>query len=520
MDSFLTFLNGFAALADPTILAFMVGGFLVGTFFGAMPGLTSVLAIALLLPITYTIDVVPALVMCAAIFMAGMYSGSITATTINIPGAPSSMMTAVEGHALMKKGHGANALGHAALGSMIGGSIGVLFLMAFMPLAAQLSLLVRTPGKFSLVLFALVVIVIVDKGSIAKGFVAAFLGIMLATIGIDVLQPIPRFSFGTEVLIEGIDLMPLVIGAFAVSEILIQASTRDSELAQSIERAKGLRIRRRDFLPSMEEIRRIGFFTYIKGSIIGYLIGILPGAGGSMAAFVSYAEAQRSSDHPEEYGRGSRQGIAAAESANNSMCSGAFVPMLMFGIPGDPTTAIVLGVLVINGLQPGARLLDNQIDLIAPMFASLFISALILIPLTLWLFGPWFVRIVSIPRGLLYSSIAVVAMVGAYVATYSVFQMSLALVFGVLAYFMRKQNYSTVSMLLGFILGPGLEQYLRRSLSLNDGNPMVFLTSPDSLFFLLLTALFVYLILIRKPKGSKSEREEVAEEMQKYEEEL
>lgn len=498
MDTFLTLAGGFGALLDWTVLTALIAGFLIGTFFGAMPGLTSVLAIALLLPITYTIDVIPALVMSAAIFMAGMYSGSITATTINIPGAPSSMMTAIEGNQLMRQGKGANALGHAALGSMIGGSIGAILLMGFMPLAAKVSLLIQTPGKFSLVLFALVVIIIVDKGAIAKGVVATLMGIMLATIGIDVLQPIARFNFGTETLVEGIDIMPIVIGAFAVSEVLIQAQNWNSSLDANIAEAKGVKIKRRDFIPPLSEIREIGWVTYIRGTLIGYGTGILPGAGGSMGAFVSYATAKSSSRKPEEYGHGSREGIAAAESANNSMCGGAFVPMLMFGIPGDPTTAIVLGVLVINGLQPGPRLLENQADLLAPMFASLFISALILIPLTLFLLGPYFVRIVSIPKGLLYTSIAVVALVGSYVATYSVFQMSLALIFGVLAFFLRKQNYSTVSLLLGFILGPDLEQYLRRSLSLNDGNPMVFLTSPDSLVFLLLTALFVYVTLIRK----------------------
>ena len=502
MDTFLTFAHGFLALADPSVIGFLVAGFLIGTFFGAMPGLTSVLAIALLLPMTYTIDVIPALVMSAAIFMAGMYSGSITATTINIPGAPSSMMTAIEGYPLMRKGKGANALGHAALGSMIGGSIGAILLMGFMPLAAELSLMVRTPGKFSLVLFALVVIIIVDKGAIAKGVVATLLGIMLATIGIDVLQPIPRFNFGTETLVEGIDIMPIVIGAFALSEVLIQAQNWNSSFDADLARARDVKIRRRDFIPSLSEIREIGWLTYIKGAVIGYGTGILPGAGGSMAAFVSYAAAKSSSRKPEEYGHGSREGIAAAESANNAMCGGAFVPMLMFGIPGDPTTAIVLGVLVINGLQPGPRLLEQQADLLAPMFASLFVSALILIPLTLFLFGPYFVRIVSIPKGLLYSSIAVVALVGSYVATYSIFQMFLALIFGVLAYFMRNQNYSTVSLLLGFILGPDLEQYLRRSLSLNDGNPMIFLTNIDSLVFLLLTALFVYLILFRKRRSA------------------
>lgn len=497
MDTLVTLAGGFGALLNMEVLAFMIGGFLVGTFFGAMPGLTSVLAIALILPITYTIDVVPALVMSASIFMAGMYAGSITATTINIPGSPSSVMTAIEGHNLMKKGFGANALGHAALGSMIGGSVGALLLMAFMPIAAELSLLIRTPGKFSLVLFALVVIIIVDRGAIAKGVVATLLGVMLATVGIDVLQPIPRFNFGTETLVEGIDIMPIVIGAFAISEVLIQAQSWRASTGVIDAETKNIRIRRRDFLPPLSEIRRIGLLTYLKSAFIGYGIGILPGAGGSMAAFVSYATARSSSRYPEEYGNGSREGIAAAEAGNNAMCGGAFVPMLMFGIPGDPTTAIVLGVLVINGLQPGPRLLENQADLIAPMFASLLISALILIPLTLYLFGPYFVRIVSIPKGLLYSAIAVVALVGSYVATYSIFQMSLAVGFSVLAYVMRRQNYSTVSMLLGFILGPDLEEYLRRSLSLSDGNPMVFLTSPDSLFFLLLTVLFTHLILIR-----------------------
>ncbi len=500
METLSIFAGGFVELADPTVSAFMVIGFLVGTFFGAMPGLTSVLAIALLLPITYTIDVVPALVMCASIFMAGMYSGSITATTINIPGAPSSMMTAVEGYALMRQGKGANALGHAALGSMIGGGIGALLLIAFMPIAADVSLLIRTPGKFSLVLFALVVIIIVDRGAIAKGLVATLMGIMLATIGIDVLQPVPRFNFGTETLVQGIDIMPIVIGAFAISEVLIQAQNWRSSIGASLDKAKDIKILRRDFVPKLSEIREIGFLTYIKSAFIGYGIGILPGAGGSMAAFVSYAMARGGSKRPDEYGKGSRQGIAAAESGNNAMCGGAFVPMLMFGIPGDPTTAVVLGVLVINGLQPGPRLLDTQAELLAPMFASLLVSALILIPLTLFLFGPYFVKIVSIPKGLLYSAIAVVALVGSFVATYSVFQMSLAVIFGILAFFMRKLNYSTVSLLLGFILGPDLEQYLRRSLSLSDGNPMIFLTSPDSLFFLSLTALFVYLILFRKKK--------------------
>ena len=304
MNFILEILGGFSALASPEVLAYMVIGFLIGTFFGAVPGLTSVLAIALLLPITYSLDVVPALVMCASIFMSGMYAGSITATTINIPGAPSSMMTSIEGYALMKKGQGANALGHAALGSMIGGVVGALLLIALTPVAAKVSLLIQTPGKFSLILFALVVIVISQRDAIAKGTIATLLGIMIATIGIDVMQPIARFNFGTETLVEGIDMMPLIIGTFAISEILYQAQQSRDPLTIDANTRNLAPIRRKDFLPSWHEIREIGFFTYLKSALIGYFIGVLPGAGGSMAAFVSYAEAMRKSKKPGEYGKG------------------------------------------------------------------------------------------------------------------------------------------------------------------------------------------------------------------------
>ncbi|MGR4070440.1 tripartite tricarboxylate transporter permease [Billgrantia sp. C5P2] len=499
MDYFRELLNGFATLLQPEVFAYMVGGYLIGTFFGAVPGLTSMLAIALLLPLTYSLDVTSALVACASIFMAGMCSGSITATTINIPGAPASMMTAIEGYPMQQRGEGAKALGHAALASMIGGALGAILLMVVAPMAAEAALLIRTPGKFSLIAFALIVIVISQRDSIPKGLVATTLGVMVATVGIDVMQPVPRFTFGTSTLMQGIDIMPLVIGAFAISELLVQARKAERRTVDA-DAIKAAKIRRRDFIPPLSEVREIGVYRYLKSAVIGYAIGVLPGAGGSMAAFVSYAEAMRSSKHPERYGKGSCEGIAAAEGANNSMCSGAFVPMLSFGIPGDPTTAIVLGVLVINGLQPGPQFLDAQLHLVAPMFAALLVSALVLVPLTLYLLGPYFVRIVSIRRDVLYSSIAVIALVGSYVATYSTFQMALALLFGVLAYVLRQHKYPIACLLLGFVLGPGLEEYCRRALSISDGNPMIFLTSFDSLFFLLLTGVFYYFMVVRKPK--------------------
>ncbi|MBR9880356.1 MAG: tripartite tricarboxylate transporter permease [Gammaproteobacteria bacterium] len=500
MDYLIELSKGLAVLMQPDILPYLIGGYLIGTFFGAVPGLTSMLAIALLLPLTYSLDITAALVACAAIFMAGMCSGSITATTINIPGAPASMMTAIEGYPMQQRGEGAKALGHAALASMIGGALGAIMLMVMAPLATEAALLIRTPGKFSLIAFALIVIVISQRGAISKGLVATTLGVMVATVGIDVMQPVTRFTFGTGVLMQGIDIMPLVIGAFAVSELLVQSQNRASRTVE-VDAIKASVIRRRDFIPPWHEVREIGVYRYVKTAIIGYSVGVLPGAGGSMAAFVAYAESMRSSRHPEKYGKGSVEGIAAAEGANNAMCSGAFVPMLSFGIPGDPTTAIVLGVLVINGLQPGPQFLDSQLALVAPMFMALLVAALVMVPLTLYVLGPWFVRIVSIRRDVLYASIAVIALVGCYVATYSIFQMGLALVFGALAFLLRRQGYPVACLLLGFVLGPSLEEYCRRSLSLSDGNPLIFLTSLDSLFFLALTGVFYYFMVVRKPEA-------------------
>lgn len=499
MDFILLVISSFGLLLNPVTLTYVVLGFLIGTIFAAIPGLTATLALALLLPLTYSLDVTTALMACASIYMAGMCGGSITATTINIPGAPSSMMTALEGYPMQQRGQGALALGHAALGSMVGGGLGAVLLIILAPFIAKASLLVQTPGKFSLIAFALIVVVVAQRGKITKAAIAACFGLMLATIGLDSMVPVARLTFGVPALTAGIDLMPVIIGTFAISEILIQAGSIAEHRRMSKEILKANPIKRRDFIPPLSSVREIGLWCYLKSSAIGYLVGTLPGAGGSMGSFLAYVEAVRTSKNPESFGKGNPKGIAAAESANNAVCGGAFVPMLTFGIPGDPITAIVLGVLVINGIQPGPQLLADQAGLVAPMLASLLFSAVILIPLTLFLLGPYFIRIVSIRKDVLYGSIALLAVVGSYVATYSVFQMYLALVLGILAYFLRKNGFPVITLLLGFILGPNLEDFLRRSLTLSNGNPLTFITSLDSLFFILLTLFFVYFLAIRKP---------------------
>lgn len=500
MDFILLVISSFATLFTPTTLIYIVLGFFIGTIFAAIPGLTATLAMALLLPLTYSLDVTTSLMACASIYMAGMCGGSITATTINIPGAPSSMMTALDGYPLQQRGEGARALGHASFGSLVGGAIGAILLIFMAPFIAEVALLVKTTGKFTLIAFAVVVIVISQRGKVLKAAMAACLGLMMATIGLDAMVPVTRFTYGVGEITAGIEMMPVIIGVFAISEILhnINSSAQDEKTVQdALKNAK--KIRRRDFIPPFAEIKKIGLVCYIKSAFIGFSVGTLPGAGGSMGSFLAYAEAVRTSDEPETFGKGNPKGIAAAEGANNAVCGGAMVPMLTFGIPGDPITAIVLGVFIINGIQPGPQLMAEQAGLVAPMLASLLFSAVVLIPLTLLLIGPYFLKIVSIRRDVLYGSIALLSIVGSYVATYSTFQMGITLIMGVLAYFLRKHDFPVITLLLGFILGPNLEEFLRRALALSNGNPLTFFTNLDSLFFVFLTLFFVYFFVIKKP---------------------
>ncbi|MGB4950363.1 MAG: tripartite tricarboxylate transporter permease [Rhizobiaceae bacterium] len=506
IDQFLHVVGGFQTIAEPAVFGYLVAGFLIGTIFAAIPGLTGTLAIALILPLTYSMDVTSSLVMCAAIFMGGQYGGSITAITVNIPGAPCAIMTAYEGNILMRRGEGARALRSAALASMMGGVIGAILLMALAPVIAQAALYVQTPGKFSLILFAFFVIIISNDRSISKGIVATLVGLMVATVGIDVASSKVRQTFGFPALIEGIDLMAVIIGAFAISELFVQVTNRSREdRSATTKLPKKVKWSWRHFVPCRADYHLIGTYRYLKFAAIGYFVGVLPGAGGSSAAFVSYAEAKRSSLRPEEYNNGSVEGIAAAEAANNAMCGGSLVPMLTFGIPGDTTSAVILGVLIINGLQPGPQMMTEQFAIVTPMMAALLVSAL-LIPITLLFLGPWYMRLVSINKAVLFSSIAVIAMVGAYVSTFSVFQMGAALVVGIGAYFMQRGGYPMVSFLLGFILGPDLEVYMRRSLAITDGSPSIFFTSPDSLFFLGLIAVFFYFMVMRPWVSSKRKR--------------
>jgi putative tricarboxylic transport membrane protein len=427
------------------------------------------------------------------VYMAGIYSGSITAITINIPGAPASLMTCIEGHPLMNQGKGAKAIGHVTIGSAIGGSIGALLLILVSPLTMQLALKIRTPGKFSLILFAMVVILMISKDK-RKGIISLAFGMIMATIGMDPIKRSLRFTFGVPQLIEGIDITTLIVGAFAIGELLSQSMVNNEEYKKITGNASSAKFKRKDFFPTPKEMKEVGVLTYLKSSIIGYLIGVLPGAGASMAAFISYGEAKRCSKHPERFEHGALDGLVAAETANNAVCGGALVPMLSLGIPGDGVTAVLLGVFMVYGIVPGPSMLTSQLDVMGPMYIALFLSAAVLLPLSLFLVGPYYLKIVKINRLVLYSAIALVAILGVYAATLSVFQIGISLLIGVIMFFLAQQKYPNVPFILGVILGPLFERYLRSSLTIGNGNPMIFITQMDSLFFLVLTVVFAFFI--------------------------
>ncbi|MBY8978049.1 tripartite tricarboxylate transporter permease [Rhodobacteraceae bacterium NNCM2] len=492
-------LSGFATLFQLETFLYLVAGYMMGLIFGAIPGLTATLAIALLLPFTFAMDLTNALVMVMAIFMSGIYAGSVTGIIVNIPGAPSGVITSMEGHAMMKRGHGAKALGLDAFASSVGGMLGALILMFIALPMSEFALLFRTQDKFSLVLMAVVTVVIVAKGSIWKSVVAVTLGLMISTVGFDNMVAKGRFDFGSADLIEGVRLLPAVIGLFAICELLVQGGTPRHMLPKNID----FKVTHRQFIPSWREIREIGIITYIKSSIIGVLIGMLPGGGASMASFIAYAEAKRVSKHPEKYGDGSHEGLAASEAANNAMCGGAVIPLLTLGIPGDSVTAIIFGVLLIHGLVPGPGLLTDNLDVISPMFAALFVAAGFVF-LSVVLLGPYFIWLARLNRGILYAFIAMVAMVGTYASSYSIFQMWVALSIGAFAYLLRIMSYPLVPVLMGIILGPYLEEYLRRTLITHDHNPLIFVTSPISLSLLILTGVFIYFLRVRPAQKARA----------------
>jgi len=470
-------------------LAFLAGGVVLGLVIGAIPGLTATLAIALLLPFTFTLPTVDALLMLTGIYVGGIYGGAITAITVRIPGAPANTMTLLDGHAMSRAGRTEEALGLATFSSFVGGIGGGVVLVLFAPQLARAALSFQSPETFSLLVLALAAVSAVSLGPLTKSLASTILGLMLSTVGLDKLVPVARFTLDVPDLLVGVPLLPVVIGLFALSELFWQAGEPQTETPPA-----AIRWRRvLDFIPT---VKRVGPTLFAKSAAIGAFVGALPGAGAAMSAFLAYSEAKRSSTTPDKFGTGIPEGIIAPETANNAMTGGAFVPMLAFGIPGDAVTAVILGGLIIQGLTPGPALFRDSEDVMTPLFIGYFVAYVLVLVLGLALL-PWFARLATLPRIYLLPMIGSVSLVAAYASERTAFALGVTVAIGVAGYAMRRLGYPLVPLLLGFLLGAPLETNFRRALIVSDEGAWIFVKSPMSAV-LLVTALALVLFFERR----------------------
>lgn len=485
-------LSGFATIfSEPALLLIIVAGVAAGTAVGALPGLTATMAVALMVPVTFGMPAVAGLLMLIGIYIGAIYGGSIPAILIRTPGTPAAAATLLDGFELAKQGRAGKALSTSVIASFVGGTISALALTFIAPKLATFALRFSSPEYFALGLFGLTIIASISGDSLIKGLISGIFGMLLATIGMDPLTAFPRFTFGRVELLNGISFIPVLIGLFAISEALIGIENVRATTTRAIRASVELLNR--------VEIRRISW-TAVKSALIGILIGIIPGAGAEIAAFVAYGEAKRSAKDPTQFGKGVLEGVAAPEAANNGVTGAALIPLLTLGIPGDAVAAVMLGALQIQGVRPGPGLFREYSELIYTLFAGFFIANIVM--LTLGLLGArFFAQVLSVPKSILVPVIIILCIVGSYAVNNSLFDVWVMLFFGVIGYFMQKMRFPISPLVLGLILGPMVEAELRRSLLLSQGSPAIFVTRPVSLILLLLTMASIVQGILRQRRA-------------------
>jgi putative tricarboxylic transport membrane protein len=481
-------MDGFAIALEPHNLLFALIGAFLGTVVGVLPGIGPTGAMALLLPVVLNMDPVSALIMLAALYSGAMYGGSTTSILLNVPGETSSVVTCLDGHAMAKQGRAGAALSIAAIGSYIAGTLGVVGLMLFAPLIANSALAFGPQEYFALMLFGLSAVVSLSGASLIKGLISMCLGLMLATVGTDVTG-VPRYTFGTQEMLAGIEFLAISIGVFAISEVLLNARDAFEKLPRDIIK--------HSIIIKLSEIRE-SLGAIGRGSVIGFVIGVLPGAGAGIASFLSYSFEMQISKNPERFGKGDIKGVAAPESANNASSAGALVPMLTLGIPGSGTTAILLVALAALDVQAGPLLFVQRPDVVWGLIAALYIGNVMLLILNLPLVGI-FVRLLYLPMWLLLPLIMVISVIGVYSASQSMFDLYMLAGMGVLGFYLRRNHYPVAPVILGFVLGGRMEESIRQSMIITRGDFLVVLERPIVATFLVLAvvAMVVPLILQR-----------------------
>ena len=483
---------GFSVALQPSILAYAFAGCVIGTLVGMLPGLGPLAGISLLLPATFGLNPIIAIVLLAGVYYGAMYGGSTTSILMRIPGEAASVMTCIDGYAMTQRGRAGPALAIAAIGSFIAGTLSVVALMLLAPTLASFALRFGPPEYTALLLMGLFVLSYMSGGSMLKTLAMATLGLLLGMIGIDAMSGYTRFSYGIIELSDGIGIVPVAVGMFGLSEILLTAGQATPPPVQ--------RPTLRQLIPSRDEmLLSIGPIT--RGSVLGFLIGIIPGSAHIISSFVSYGVERRMSIHPERFGNGAIEGVAGPESANNSAATGAFVPMLALGIPTGPITAVMLAAIMVHGVSPGPMLITQQPELFWGFVASMYVGNVVLLILNLPLVG-LFVNLLRIPYSYLYPTILCFCILGVYSVSSSVVDVWIMLVMGALGYLLRKMNFDLAPIALGLILSPILELSLRQSLAMSGGSYAIFLHRPIAVTMFVVAAALVLLAL--KPLVFKS----------------
>lgn len=482
MEAFQALIAGFGVALSPWNLLWGFVGVTVGTLVGVLPGVGPALTVAMLLPLTVKLDPTGALIMFAGIYYGAMFGGSTTTILLNTPGESASIATALEGNRMAKAGRAGPALGTAAIGSFVAGTIATLLLTLLAPLVVDLALKFGPAEYFSLMVFAFITVSAVLGSSTVRGLASLFLGLFFGLIGIDGQTGQPRFAFGVGELLDGVDVVVLAVGLFAVGEALYVAAYQ-SRLTETLEKLKG------SVWMSKEDWKR-SWPAWLRATGIGFPFGTIPAGGAEIPTFLSYTVEKKLSKHPEEFGHGAIEGVAGPEAANNASATGVLVPLLTLGIPTSATAAILLGAFQNYGIQPGPLLFQSQAALVWGLIASLYVGNVMLLVLNLPLIGIW-VKVLSIPKDILYAAILVFATLGAYSLHQSWVDLLMLYVFGLLGFAMRRWDIPVGPAVIGLILGPLAETQFRRALSISQGDATVFFTQPISAAFLAITAALV-----------------------------
>ena len=483
-------INGFGIAGTIQNLLYCLIGCIVGTLVGVLPGLGPIAGIALLIPATFGLNPTSAIIMLAGIYYGAMYGGSTTSILLNVPGETASVITCIDGYQMAQKGRAGPALAIVAIGSFVAGTIGIFGLVFLAPPLAEAALAFGPPEYFSLMVFAFIVLSNVTGTSLIKSLMMAIIGLIIGTIGLDPVTGDARFTFGVVPLLSGIEFVAVAIGLFGIGEVLVNINQPSEMLDRGV-----LVPRLRELFPSLQDLKKsIG--PILRGTGIGFGVGLVPGPAPVIATYASYMTERRISKHPEEFGKGAIEGVAGPESANNSACQSAFIPLFVLGIPFAPPTAILLGALLIHGVSPGPLMIGQHPELFWGVIASMYIGNFLLLLLNLP-FVPLFANILRIPKRVLMPLVILFCITGMFTVNNSVFDIWMMLVFGAMGFLMRKWAFEGAPLLLALVLGPKLEVAFRQSLMISHGDFGVFTNRPISMVFLLATVIFLLIPVFR-----------------------